>query len=145
MKVWFRVYLGLSLFTKYLAIANSSLPAVQQALRNQRVGADSRADRMNIWLQNVESMCAQTATLGTLFMPSIFQRSSLMHGKTLLRMLACFPHFPSLLDPRLAGHLVIVLVIVRVGLPALRVGLSLPIKSSRSRKIRTQTKASSLR
>ena len=66
----YRVNLGLSLFPKYLAIANSSLPAVQQALRNQRVGADSRADRMNIWLQNVESMCAQTATLGILFILS---------------------------------------------------------------------------
>jgi serine/threonine-protein kinase GIN4 len=38
-----------------LVIANSSLPAVQQAVRNRRVGTDSRADRMTIWLQNVES------------------------------------------------------------------------------------------
>ncbi|KAH9018435.1 hypothetical protein EDB85DRAFT_617178 [Lactarius pseudohatsudake] len=36
--------------------ANSSLPAVQQAVRNRRVGADSRADRMTIWLQNVEKV-----------------------------------------------------------------------------------------
>ena len=41
-----------------LVIANSSLPAVQQAVRNRRVGADSRADRMTIWLQNVESKSA---------------------------------------------------------------------------------------
>ncbi|KAN0135253.1 hypothetical protein V8E53_006818 [Lactarius tabidus] len=38
--------------------ANSSLPAVQQAVRNRRVGADSRADRLNIWLQNVEKVVA---------------------------------------------------------------------------------------
>ena len=41
-----------------LVIANSSLPAVQQAVRNRRVGEDSRADRMTIWLQNVESKYA---------------------------------------------------------------------------------------
>ncbi|KAI0291220.1 hypothetical protein B0F90DRAFT_389811 [Multifurca ochricompacta] len=38
--------------------ANSSLPAVQQAVRNRRVGADSRTDRMTIWLQNVEKVVA---------------------------------------------------------------------------------------
>ena len=43
---------------KHLVIANSSLPAVQQAVRNRRVGEDSRADRMTIWLQNVESKSA---------------------------------------------------------------------------------------
>ncbi|KAF8262824.1 hypothetical protein EI94DRAFT_655407 [Lactarius quietus] len=38
--------------------ANSSLPVVQQAVRNRRVGEDSRADRMTIWLQNVEKVVA---------------------------------------------------------------------------------------
>ncbi|KAI0260657.1 hypothetical protein BC834DRAFT_973256 [Gloeopeniophorella convolvens] len=38
--------------------ANSSLPTVQQSLRNRRVGADNRADRMTIWLQNVEKVVA---------------------------------------------------------------------------------------
>ncbi|TFY71842.1 hypothetical protein EVG20_g1148 [Dentipellis fragilis] len=36
--------------------ANSSLPVVRQAMRNERVGADNRADRMSIWLQNVEKV-----------------------------------------------------------------------------------------
>ncbi|KAI0061549.1 hypothetical protein BV25DRAFT_1916896 [Artomyces pyxidatus] len=36
--------------------ANSSLPAVRNAVRNARAGADSRADRMTIWIQNVEKV-----------------------------------------------------------------------------------------
>ncbi|KAI0315826.1 hypothetical protein OF83DRAFT_1061408 [Amylostereum chailletii] len=36
--------------------ADSSLPAVHQAVRNERVGVDNRADRMTIWLQNVEKV-----------------------------------------------------------------------------------------
>jgi hypothetical protein len=40
------------------ATANSSLPVVQQAARNRRIGADNQADRMTIWLQNVESASA---------------------------------------------------------------------------------------
>jgi hypothetical protein len=68
MKVCLRLSF-VSVFSRYyFVIANSSLPAVHQALRNQRVGVDSRADRMDIWLQNVESMCAMSAALGTLFM-----------------------------------------------------------------------------
>lgn len=38
--------------------ANSSLPIVQQAARNRRIGADNQADRMTIWLQNVEKVVA---------------------------------------------------------------------------------------
>ncbi|KAH9990041.1 hypothetical protein BJV77DRAFT_640745 [Russula vinacea] len=38
--------------------ANSTLPVVHQAARNQRVGEDNQADRMNIWLQNVEKVVA---------------------------------------------------------------------------------------
>ncbi|KAI0038637.1 hypothetical protein FA95DRAFT_1684578 [Auriscalpium vulgare] len=36
--------------------ANSSLPVVRNAVRNAQVGADSRADRMTIWIQNVEKV-----------------------------------------------------------------------------------------
>jgi serine/threonine-protein kinase GIN4 len=35
--------------------AKSSLPVVRHAIRNERVAADSRLDRMTIWMQNVES------------------------------------------------------------------------------------------
>jgi hypothetical protein len=37
--------------------AKSSLPVVRQAVHNERVGADNRADRMTIWMRNVESAC----------------------------------------------------------------------------------------
>ncbi|TFY76275.1 hypothetical protein EWM64_g7738, partial [Hericium alpestre] len=40
--------------------ANSSLPVVRQAVRNERVGADNRADRMTIWIQNVEKVVEET-------------------------------------------------------------------------------------
>ncbi|PFH46524.1 hypothetical protein AMATHDRAFT_199381 [Amanita thiersii Skay4041] len=36
--------------------ANSSLPVVRHAVHNERVGADSRADRMSIWMRNVEKV-----------------------------------------------------------------------------------------
>ncbi|ETW81318.1 hypothetical protein HETIRDRAFT_451140 [Heterobasidion irregulare TC 32-1] len=36
--------------------ANSTLPVVHQAFRNERAGADNRADRMTIWIQNVEKV-----------------------------------------------------------------------------------------
>ncbi|KAH9997420.1 hypothetical protein BJV74DRAFT_883424 [Russula compacta] len=36
----------------------ASLPVVRQAVRNQRAGADSQADRMTIWLQNIEKVVA---------------------------------------------------------------------------------------
>ena len=35
--------------------AKSSLPVVRHAMRTERVAADSRLDRMTIWMQNVES------------------------------------------------------------------------------------------
>lgn len=34
---------------------NSSLPVVRQAEHNERLAADSRMDRMTIWMRNVES------------------------------------------------------------------------------------------
>ncbi|KAL0578154.1 hypothetical protein V5O48_003820 [Marasmius crinis-equi] len=34
--------------------AKSSLPAVRQAIHNERVGADNHADRLTLWMQNVE-------------------------------------------------------------------------------------------
>jgi hypothetical protein len=37
--------------------ANSSLPVVRHAVRTERVAADARADRMTIWMRNVESSC----------------------------------------------------------------------------------------
>ncbi|THH04089.1 hypothetical protein EW146_g10267, partial [Bondarzewia mesenterica] len=36
--------------------ADSTLPVARQAVRNERAGADSRADRMTIWIQNVEKV-----------------------------------------------------------------------------------------
>ncbi|THH18203.1 hypothetical protein EW146_g2746 [Bondarzewia mesenterica] len=36
--------------------ADSTLPVVRQAVRNERAGVDSRADRMTIWIQNVEKV-----------------------------------------------------------------------------------------
>ncbi|KAF8631694.1 hypothetical protein AX15_002243 [Amanita polypyramis BW_CC] len=36
--------------------ANSSLPAVRHALHNERVGVDAKADRMSIWMRNVEKV-----------------------------------------------------------------------------------------
>lgn len=47
--------MSVAVFLCHLAIANSSLPVVQQAARNRRVSAECQADRMNIWLQSVES------------------------------------------------------------------------------------------
>lgn len=35
-------------------LAKSSLPVVRHALHNERVAADSRMDRMAIWMRNVE-------------------------------------------------------------------------------------------
>jgi len=40
-----------------LCKANSSLPVVRHAVRNERVAADARMDRMTIWMRNVESSC----------------------------------------------------------------------------------------
>ena len=37
------------------ATAKSSLPVVRHAIRNERVAADNKMDRMTIWMQNVES------------------------------------------------------------------------------------------
>ena len=37
--------------------ADSSLPVVRHAVRNERVAADARTDRMTIWMRNVESLC----------------------------------------------------------------------------------------
>ena len=37
--------------------ADSSLPVVRHALRNQRVAAANDLDRMTIWIKNVESEC----------------------------------------------------------------------------------------
>lgn len=45
----------------------ASLPVVRQAVRNQRAGADSQADRMTIWLQNIESAFARSVTFAALF------------------------------------------------------------------------------
>lgn len=36
--------------------ADTSLPAVRQAIHNERVGADARTDRMTIWMRNVEKV-----------------------------------------------------------------------------------------
>jgi len=38
-------------------LAKSSLPAAQEAARVQEIAADTRVDRMAIWVQNVESEC----------------------------------------------------------------------------------------
>ena len=50
--------MSVAVLSCHLAIANSSLPVVQQAARNRRVSTDCQADRMNIWLQGVESASA---------------------------------------------------------------------------------------
>lgn len=47
--------MSVTVLSCHSATANSSLPVVQQAARNRRVGADNQSDRMTIWLQNVES------------------------------------------------------------------------------------------
>lgn len=36
-------------------VADSSLPGVRQMVRAEKVGEDSQAARMSLWLQNVES------------------------------------------------------------------------------------------
>ena len=51
-------FILVALLSCHLVIANSTLPVVHQAVRNQRIGEDCQADRMTIWLQNVESMSA---------------------------------------------------------------------------------------
>jgi hypothetical protein len=43
--------------TKY-RIANSSLPTVRHAVRNERFARENNDDRMNLWIHNVESMLA---------------------------------------------------------------------------------------
>jgi hypothetical protein len=48
----------LTRFTCHLSyrffLAKSSLPVVRHAVHNERVAADSRMDRMAIWMRNVE-------------------------------------------------------------------------------------------
>ena len=35
----------------------SPLPVIKNAAESDRIAADSRMDRMTIWMRNVESMC----------------------------------------------------------------------------------------
>ena len=58
----------------HLVIANSTLPVVHQAVRNQRIGEDCQADRMTIWLQNVESMSARIVSFDIIFTLSFISR-----------------------------------------------------------------------
>ncbi|KAH8984433.1 hypothetical protein EDB92DRAFT_1487330 [Lactarius akahatsu] len=70
------------------------------------------------------------------------RRSSPMLGKILhLRISAYFLHFPLLLDPRLAGRLVTVLMRTHATPRGLRARPLPPIKSSTSRRTQVQTKA----
>ncbi|KZT28346.1 hypothetical protein NEOLEDRAFT_916115 [Neolentinus lepideus HHB14362 ss-1] len=40
--------------------ANCTLPAVREAFKNERVGADNQVDRMTIWMRNVEKVVEET-------------------------------------------------------------------------------------
>ncbi|EPQ51083.1 hypothetical protein GLOTRDRAFT_133405 [Gloeophyllum trabeum ATCC 11539] len=40
--------------------ANCTLPAVREAIRNEKVGADNQVDRMTIWMRNVERVVEET-------------------------------------------------------------------------------------
>ena len=100
-----------TVFSFQLATANSSLPVVQQAARNRRVGADNQADRMTIWLQNVESESSIRNSCHSIYaVVFIFQRWSLIQGKTLrLPMSVCSLRYLSLQDPKRGDRHVIAL------------------------------------
>ena len=44
--------------------AVSPLPVIKNAAESERVAADSRTDRMTIWMRNVESMCSVKIFVG---------------------------------------------------------------------------------
>jgi len=44
--------------------AVSPLPVIKNAAESERVAADSRTDRMTIWMRNVESMCSVEIFVG---------------------------------------------------------------------------------
>ena len=37
-------------------LANSSLPVVRHAIRNERIAAENQMDRMTLWIKNVERL-----------------------------------------------------------------------------------------